>query len=724
MTNPLNRNKVIRFIKDYPHESSFSLINTDKSIIVRPGDPGETGTNSGDIIPDSNIPGCSVGLFGREGNPVDFNTIIDWWLDNNQRYKLNPIALMRLWASLYRTYFGYVKITSRVYPGPNSALVIRSRRVDPATDYSVEFEDGAGNISVWDATTGQFSGGFVKGLLEFSALYETEPPTEQTLPIPIRSVQTITGTFVEAQGIKPNVGGAEYNEVITEAINKNILIKGLTGKPITVPRQGSTGTISNIGMTHTDPVLVKRRIRRAPEQDTNGAKTYYYDEVETPYSLIARTNQGPYRLTITFTSPTSIDRIFYRGDNSSFRLSTSVDGTNFDEVLNFDNYNGITESFTGVVRTTSTPSTIYSNLPTLTIGSTFTTGTTFNITKNGTPTTAIITASQPYNYDVNKQLTDGHLGFLNRYNNSDRTWQLKEVGTNTTIQSGQFDYEIFSPNRLVRVLVLEYGDTTLGYGHPIIDGFISNPTPTTKTNFKAYSQIDFTEQYYTDNNPENYTIGSTQIIDNLAFNAYQTTTLDNVQKWKYLPLTLPFNSPTLRNDLNRISILLNNLDPEFEYTEDYASNRLIRLPNSPAEWSEHLTLSQQLRRNPVLYWHNLRFSEVLNDLINYCRTTCLKFWRIDPSLSVFNYKDYTENVLDIEPETRDIRDLTGVSAGAGRVNPVAIQTFSLIEGTADIETSSARDLWFLSGGGYTNVNLPSNILSEYIDTLIAEGQTP
>ena len=649
MTNPLNRNKVIRFIRDYPHESSFSLINSDKSIIVRPGDPGETGTNSGDIIPDSNIPGCSVGLFGREGNPKDFNTIIDWWLDPDQRYKLNPIALMRLWASLYRSYFGYAKITRRLYPTSTSTVNVISREIDPAKDYSIELTSGLGNKYTWDATTQQYSG-FLTGLVPYSI--QGIPGGTERNDLRVVNHQKIysdiLGSYQEGyinstynvapRDPAPIVGGVIDGETITAFYNKDIIFKPPIGDIKYIPHLTPNNELrSDLDLTYNfiDPVSVKRRIvllRHTsdpyPTFNLGGLKQYFYqifDEVNLPYSLIINRTQGPFELKITFTNPATINK---------FVLPNSINNINTAKVsLDEVNYQ------------------------------------TVSVSKN--------------QYYANKL---------------DYTGKVKSI--------------IFEFNPT----------TTFEYGHPLFSGIIQDSTSVSKEDFQTYGNVDFTDNYYSNTNPESYSIGSLSIEDELAKKAYDNLTIDNTTKWKWLPLTLPFNNPSLRGDINNLKVVLDGFDPTFEYEEDYASNRLIRLPNSPAEWDEHVILSNQLNRNPVAYWHNLRFSEVLNDLINYCRTTCLKFWRISPGLSVSNYKDYTENVIDIEPETRDIRDLTGVSAGAGRINPVAIQTFSLVEGSADIETSSAKDLWFLSGGGYTNVNLPSNILSEYIDTLIAEGK--
>ena len=175
--------------------------------------------------------------------------------------------------------------------------------------------------------------------------------------------------------------------------------------------------------------------------------------------------------------------------------------------------------------------------------------------------------------------------------------------------------------------------------------------------------------------------------------------------------------------MNKISSVFQGLETDFEYTEDYLDHKLLRLPNDEAELNEHITLSKQLNRTPHIYWYNLRVNELLNELINHCKNTCLKFWRLNYTYSVSNYNDYSELVLDVQPETRDIRKVGGTRINySGGIENNSIQTFVIAEANVDIEKSiSPGELWFLSGGGYTSVDLASNILSEYIDNLLAEG---
>jgi hypothetical protein len=811
MPNPLRKEKVIDFVKRYPHDSGFQLLNSARSIIVRPGQ--EEGDQQ---VGDSNIPDnfaqCSVGLVGTEGNPEDFNDLLTMWKDGTERSKLNPIALMRLWAAIYRTYYGWVRATSRLFPSATSNLSVVTRRLNPATDYSVTFQDGAANIYTWTPSLNT-SSGFVEGYLQGSGTegavgigahaYAISPLTigknSTVQDTGGALVQTPLGSFSNPQNGEINVTGQPTRAGLVTAYynNSSAINTGILGGQHYVPFLSPTGITYYYGAENTaTPIDISEVILTAnnvlwfsdvPDNDTDIA----YVKFQKPYNLIAPMSVGPYKLTLVFDEPITLENLHIPHNFTSdaevvnaFVMRSSFDGITYDEEVNYgdyyNTYNTQTDSINGPlffgtstsiggsstvipnartfnayitqVYTRNTPAGTYTGVPTYSVNQAIVghTNVSVSITKNGVPQTATFRAYAAETdrsiagYTLSESIAqqaseDDKLSFniLSPYaEQRRRLWELVDEDDEIIIM-GFFDFSIMNPNRIIKSLEIEFGPNNvgnstslfIGYTHPVVVGTKQTLTSTTTSNLLTYSQVDLDDAFYTTNNPESYSLTGFTINDLIAQNAYQGLSLTNKLKWTFLPLTLPYNTSLLRTALSNIDFVLTDLEPGFEPDEDYLDNTMLRLPNDQAEWDAHVTLAEQLNRDPVRYWLRLRTNEVLNELINHCKGTCLKFWRLSREFSVRNYQDYTELNLDIQPETRDVRSLP-FTQGLGIANSnlregienLSIQTYLIADGAVDIEDNPAPgQLWFLSGGGFTSVDLASNILSEFIDNLLAEG---
>lgn len=829
MPNPLRKEKVIEFVKRYPHESGFELLNSSKSIIVRPGE--EQGNEE---VGDSNLPNsfaqCNVGLEGTQGNPEDFNTLLSMWKDEDERPKLNPLALMRLWASIYRTYFGWVKITQRLFPTSSSNLSIVTARLNPALDYSVRFDDGLGNISTWDPTLNAVTG-FVEAYHQGASegqgatgsgtatgginLYIDSTKTTNGVTKRIlggRLIQLPIGSFSNPQNGEINVIGEPSRlGIVTKHFNNSSTINtGIIGGETHLPFFNGTEYSYYYGVaTSATPVSISEIILTTNSSTPftnppNSSTSIAYIKVQKPYNLTTPMSVGPYKLVLTFNDPIVLENLVipfriieplpgatlnYPSGSSiptlnAYVLKTSADGITYDQEINYGNYyslyNTSTTSIYGIpsvnshgtndavmpnarnfnayitqIYTRNTPAGTYTGVPTYTTNQTIIGHQAISvpITKNGVDQTATFRAyvsttnrsTTGYTQTASIAPTQESPDYLLMLNNitpkvfqTRRVWELVDQD-NEVIIMGFFDFALMNPNRTIKSLQIEYGPNNagnntslfLGYKHPVVIGTKQAISTTSSSELLTYSQVDFDNQYYTDTNPENYTITGTRIDDIIAQNAYSNTTFSNKVKWKFLPLTLPYTTPLLRTAINNIDFLLTDLEIGFDFEEDYLDNTMLRLPDDEAEWNTHLTLSNQLQKNPTVYWMRLRANELLNELINYCKGTCLKFWRINRQFSVSNYLDYTRLNLDIQPETRDIRTLPGTigttlsdqNLKLGAEN-FSIQTYLIQSGSVDIEDNpSPGELWFLSGGGYTSVDLASNILSEYIDNLLSQGSS-
>lgn len=891
MTNPLRKERVKKFVERFPHDSGFQLLDLNRSIIVRPGDEGEVG--------DPNIADefarCSVGLTGTDGNPKDFNALLTMWNDPEDRKLLNPIALMRLWASIYRTYFGWVKRTRRLFPTQDSSLSLITRGVDSSRDYKVVFRDGTGTVSSWNPSNNSISGSFVEGYLARGQFFAPKNFTffsNSLIQTAGRLIQNVTGTYTQFNDTTINTVGytVQGGKPVDQYFNGNSTTEsGLAGSPsFAIPFQTSFGVSSFYNVeSSTTPVEIKEVILTNKEKTLPSPEQFGFTDGEPPtnitppgyvllnkpYNLIAPMSVGPYTVTIEFDEPTAFDDILFPTPRlevrspitatiSSFVLRSSIDGITYDEELNFgdyynaqndpdftnnlsdnlfilsDNYysldnknnfnlnsystrytknrpikvrdelapselnweknlkyfyypDGDTEDFAilneedplpnktpsgrpfnayiSQVKDANWNNHTYSGVPTYSKNQSIVghTAVSVPIVKNGISQTATFRAyySNSFHYLVAYRVNDSTSPFSTSNQNwkvydykgdpdiqegsgltplslrvlshnsgkshkENRRWELIDED-GELIKYGYFNFNISNPTRYVKKIEIEYGanDASLltqrfiGYHHPVVRGVKQTTGTSSTSNFLGYNQVDFNDNFYTDTNPELYTLSSYQVNDLIAQNSFLNLDLSNLLKWKLLPYTLPYNTPLLRTALNNIDFVLTDLEVGFEPDEDYLDNTMLRLPADEAELNEHITLSLQLNKDPVTYWFRLRCNELLNELVSYCKNTCLKFWRISPVFSVSNYLDYTELNLDIQPETRDIRSIPLTVDRFGELRNTAIQTYLISSGAVDIENSTAAgQLWFLSGGGYTSVDLASNILSEFIDNILLEGK--
>lgn len=826
MTSSLNKEKVVDFIEKYPHDSSFSLINSNKSLIVKPGN-SNSGGNSGEVIPNPTIPKCSVGLAGESGNPKDFNTLLSMWSSSTDRSKLNPIALMRLWASIYRTYEDWVKNIYYAYPSNTSSFNPTRSRVD-VTQYNVEFQDSKGNYSKWDKDSKTYTkfteGYFLNILYNFSNPIDIYNNKISSGDVPF------TNTYFDPQATKlKSIGGEVIPSVISGTIYKNELVNKILKLTGSVNNDGQSAFLNNIKTTElgivsnfyvykksdgvkcypsnfstSTPMEVIERIAiNFPDSNTTPATSYprfIADKVSTPYSLHTQMEYGPYKLTISFPNPTEVASIFLPGtcrkgqtnapvpaiDDCFFQnfvIRTSIDGTTYDEELNYKNfYNDNKDTLTTYTSANgsatwmssskpnkeyistdgvngsngdfsrSIPSNIklvtvvkgtnynnYSNIPNYQIGDVIlgNTKTIIPVVRNsdGVTINAELTSfsTTPVGTTLNQnQFSYGSLFTINPYNpNCINNWKLIDPLNSEVIVSGTFNFNVLHKGRYIKKLEVEFGPNNvaagntfnLGYCHPFIEGwelkFDSINIGT--NNFLSYSQVNFNDSFYSTTNPTNYSLGALTILNPIAqeiFNLKNIT--DNSLKWRLLPYILPKTNINLRQNIITNPTLKGNFDT-FSFTEDYLSNALIDIPTTLSELQDNENTANALGINPVIYWYKIKLSDLLTELINHTKATCLKTWRLTANYSVSNFKDYTNLILQVQPEEQDVRFLPGtvITNNSTKVVNNSIQVYYIAESYIDIDTNKAAgEMWFLSGGGYTSVTLADNILSTLIDQIV------
>lgn len=302
---PLHKNKVIEFIERYPHSSNFSLLVQSRSIAIKPGDPGSgnipvtpggSGSTGGTTTPNTPapvIPGCTVGLSGAQGNPASFTDLETLWLNPNNRYKLNPIGLMRLWAALYRTYYDWVKQALRIYPNPSSSVVKPTRIFLDPTLFTVTYTSAGGDVAV--INRGQLG----QGALDSFRYFNTSSTTNA-----LTNSYTVSGD------------GASF-----------------VGGPITV----LFNYIASIPLYY--PALVY-----TPVQTLNNGRTA--DRVTPPIGFLTQLLKlGPIKLKLNFNQASNIDYVLipprehfsttFMRLNTDFKIRASYDNQTYTDVLEY-----------------------------------------------------------------------------------------------------------------------------------------------------------------------------------------------------------------------------------------------------------------------------------------------------------------------------------------------------------------------------------------------------
>lgn len=231
--------------------------------------------------------------------------------------------------------------------------------------------------------------------------------------------------------------------------------------------------------------------------------------------------------------------------------------------------------------------------------------------------------------------------------------------------------------------------------------------------------INWNDPYWSNNSPEDFMLGGQRFSDKVAARAFSLankTTISNVDKWKLLPFTLPSSSDLLDDQLATTTFTLQNLPNGFEYEEDYIDNRLIPIPEI-AELTNIEQAAGRQAQSPYGYYMREEFSDLLYELVSYCRQTCLKFWRYDFVHSVMNYKDYSSVALQYQNETLSFQSLVY------DVDPISLSlkpnpnlgTYEFADADIDIEKSRGpAEMWFLSGGTPSRVDVDTSVLQQIL----------
>ncbi|WYL93584.1 MAG: hypothetical protein HEQ35_06605 [Gloeotrichia echinulata IR180] len=755
MSNPLHKNKVIQFIKRYPNSSNFTLTTGNPPIAVKPGDSGSDA---------SFRPGCSVGLSGAAGNPANFNTLIQMWNAGGlTRNNINPFGLMRLWAAAYRTYFDFVRQVKRPYFNPSSGTTVITSPITPE-DYSVTFTGATGTASV---SGKNLSGVFVKGTPSYNK-------TTGLLEELILDKRSLTG--VDVEGFFPNFLLNEYDagsNTLDAPFGAIGLIAGgpikcelafndsvdITAIKIPVPT-GAT-SYNNANRSNSTPYnwfQYNNFKLRASYDGLNYTSELTYNNPIQSSSLSVTS----YKKYINRTSTVSVDTQL---DNAtSYELLTqNVDVSNghlfrgylttgnilaADSIQNAGSFNSRTcviEFFQAPNTTISGRSEFQVDFSPITKGLELPNGElNLTLTRNGVPFPARIRTFYSGGNIVDTR--------------QDVTFTSINVGTSTIspgLKGKSFVPDIYKINSLfkfgnLRISVLDISNPnspvslsangrceSLSLNQlknlEITSGYVDNGVLTPYlvsfiyvvgnkkkivTNLSSTSTGEYTpnfsESFWSTNSPESYVLDGVTLTDEITKEVFNTlpNTYSNVDKWRLMPYTLPFSSILLESKINLSSATVRNIPSNFNYTEDYLTNQLIPLPTlNDLNGIEAAAKARGL--SPQVYYYRLAISKFLQELIVYCGSTCLKFWRWEGSqLSVSNYRIYTNSMLNVDSLTRFVPvDNKGKPISTG------IGTYAIpISGSFDIETNTAAgQMWFLSGGGASRVDVDLAVLEKLLD---------
>jgi hypothetical protein len=727
MSNPLHKNKVVQFIKRYPNSEEFVLTT------------GNTPLSQGSA--NSFNPGCTVGLAGQSGNPTNFNDLIDMWVAGGLvRNNINPFGLMRLWAAAYRTHYDWCRTVKRPYFNPVSSTVNTQQRLLNLDEYEVKFTSNLNTGSVnGTSTTGALSQGkFVTGgstplnglsRLEAGSLI---PEVRLTPYIPSILYSTdSTGVSLPVGAIGVMYGGPIKCELLFKIA---VDVEG-----IEIPNTSYNASPSTPeGSTPFNWFFPSNFELRASYDGINYSNSFKYNSIISSLNQTVNvtTSGGPFDWRQVIEAQIL---------NSSTSLLTALN--------NISNYSSsVNPNVTGWLANDTNPSS----------------PTSLNQTYFGFPNDAPFSTriksitSSVSGYDLSQfsvgRLLKGHeVEVVTVMQGSTpktcivKTWfrqnsiPRKLDGSTTTLIPLEYETNALFPLNYGYFQVVDIsnqgGIICQGTCEPPIslkalkalelisginDGFTLRPyivsfprvlgsiksftttINTTVTGSSIYTP-NYLDSYWTDNSPESFTIGNTEFSDEIAKNAFLTVnyTGSNVDKWKRLPYTLPNTGIFLDSQIRSSSLTVRDVPIEFDYNEDYLNNKIIPLPTDQ-ELIDFETEALGLGRDPVVHYFRTKISAFLLELINYCKSTCLKFWQYSFSTrSVRNYRTYTSEVLQFDNLTLPLE-----SVWAAAIKVYEIPT----GGSFDIETNdSASRLWFLSGGGASRVDIDIAVLQQLLD---------
>lgn len=766
MPNPLHKNRVISLIKSFPHDTRSVLIQNNTPLANVPGQPDKPTT--------SILPGCTVGLAGENGNPKDFNNLVAMWLKGGAvRANLNPLAIMRLWAACYRTYYDWITQVQRRYFNPNSVqLVTSSTFINPNT-YKVEFiapigsgtikgQELTGNVTLssnYEFSTGigykEFLSNIIAdvdlntpgGVNSFafnSYIYESYPD----IWLKTRSVSGNSYKYLQAPfGAYVLMNGGPVTMKITfdepSDITK-IKMPSPFGDHSGGTYTASNGTTANQPnwlnydnpnnslrpfnwffptdfkiRTSADGVVYNNSLQFGTQLTSLAATKYYAAGVANDPANLQFQRLNPKHITSV-----NLDKY------STFQATLSLGGIRF--ASHNINYTGITP-FDAKITSVTTNNSSYNTTSLPGVGQTFSANRSYTMDvplANGTLKTCTVASNIDVSKGkilVNNNGSQSAIGFPVVYANEyadDILFQIKTQGIllvkdgNTVVYQANFLPTIV-PLTNIKVLELTSGIQESGVfrpylgSFPYIEGTTKISTTIINDAFVEGYQPDFTDSYWSNNNPSSYSLNGATYSDSVASQAFEINGMSgsgytNVDRWKLLPYTLPRSGYGLQMRIEDSAITIRNLPSDFNYTEDYISNDLIPVPQ-PSSLSSIEQEAAIKNLPPYVYYLTKQMNLLLTEIVDYAQSTCLRvFSYTKPGFQVSNYKEYTKLVLS-KNNALDTVPLD-VLGGTNNISVIDIPT------PVDIETSlQAGKMWFLSGGGASRVDVDIAVLQKLLE---------
>ena len=713
----------------------------------RPAPEVEPGQTIEDALNNITLPQCTVGQAGLAGNPTDFEEILRRWNGGTAlRSTLNPIALMRIWASIYRTYNDWVLSTNRSFVSNTEVeLEIENTLIDPRS-YRVEYKALSTGGSIEDQeTTGR--------LIDLSDTNSTTNLSGFTTVrdgLPSQGLQT--GELAGIQ--KPVSGGALTNGLMTFDLYPSLY----TGekKPFTNIGVLFGGPIEMI-TTFDTPTDIESLLNPVPDRPAKYGNANFANEDLTnwfqPYDYnLRRTEEGSNNITASLflgslvqqpnLSPVPFSETTGFESYNTLDLRRQVGYQNWDPTTsgthNIDNFTYLYPEVRpgssirlskGNVQIDDRTNGDYDFSP---FSSYFpTTGNGAPIFKIPSTRTFQVLNNNTGNYDtatISCSLQVDSKAQADRFNVYPRYFQknnLFSLDSPTRIRysvyintpSNRYFYVDQEIDKSIYLNNVKKLSITSGFddynnnlelrkyfvGFPYYKGLLRRSVVRINENSIVEELPANWENiaFYQNNNPTSFVISGTTYFDRTAFNAFalgNELTTSNLDQWRLLPYTLPYYSSTfnLQEDMEA-SPLLRNIPIGFDYTEDYISNSLIPFPTISQLSNIEQQAELQNTTGPELYYRN-EFNKLLDELVSYCKATCLRFWTNTQLTLVRDYRNYTNNTVRVNNLNRP------VSGTFGSISIYEVDT------PVDIRSSNADRLWFLSGGTNSRVDIDTAVL--------------
>ncbi|MBN3962248.1 hypothetical protein [Nostoc sp. NMS8] len=736
MANPLHKNKVIQFIERYPNSDNFTLTT------------GNTPLSNGTTTT-SFTPGCSVGLSNQAGNPANFNNLIDMWVAGGLvRNNINPFGLMRLWAATYRTYYHWCKSVKRPYSNPVSSTVVTQSKLLGTSDYKVNFTSNLNSGSINGTTlTGAFtqgkqgSAGTINGSSLGLKRVVSSNSADITLgayipPVLFDIADTSANSLISLPvgGIAALYGGPIKCELL---FNNAVDIESILIPHSAIIAETTTPEAGLFNWFYPSNFKI-----RSSYDGINYTSPFEYNKIITALNQLVQTSTSPNKYydwrQIISTSISSSNTSFITALNNISNYSSSVNSK--------DNLSTWYVGDTNPSSPTSPNQTTYgfpndSNFPTKVKSidyksssydlSSFVISKALRghevevviINKGSTPRTCIVKT-----WFLQNSVT--------RYVNGSATYLIPlQYLTNALAPLNYGYFQVIDLNNIdggiicygtcespismkgVRSLELTSGivdNTTLRpyiVSLPYVKGTIKSIVTQLNTGVSVNNNYipTYTDAYWTTYSPEAFDIGNVTFSDTIASSAFGLLnfTGTNIDKWKVMPYTLPSSGIFLQSQIKSSAATVREVPTDFDYTEDYINNKIIPLPT--ADELIQFQIEADARGLDVsIYYFRVKFSIFLKELIDYCKSTCLKFWQYYGNLrSVSNFQTYTIDALQFDNSTLPIENV--IAAG--------IKTYEVItSGNFDIESNiPAGRLWFLSGGDSSRIDVDIAVLQKLLD---------